>query len=179
MHALPLEEAEDLPLAVIYYVARTLQPLVLHNAAEDRTYAADRYIRARKPKSILCLPILHQDKLLAIVYLENNLIPGAFTTDRLELLNVLTSQAAISMEIARHIEQVGEQERLKKEMEVARRIQTAMLPHHVEHPEFEDRSRDARGRGSRGGLLRHPHRQRTARSGSPSVMCPVTGSRRG
>ena len=68
----------------------------------------------RKPKSILCLPILHQDKLLAIVYLENNLIPGAFTTDRLELLNVLTSQAAISMEIARHIEQVGEQERLKK-----------------------------------------------------------------
>jgi serine phosphatase RsbU (regulator of sigma subunit) len=137
MQAIPLEEAEDLPLAVIYYVARTLLPLVLHNAAEDRTYAADRYIRARAPKSILCLPILHQDKLLAILYLENNLIPGAFTSDRLELLNVLTSQAAISMEIARHIEQVGEQERLKKEMELARRIQTAILPTHVEHPEFE------------------------------------------
>jgi serine phosphatase RsbU (regulator of sigma subunit) len=137
MQAIPLEDANDLPLAVIYYVARTLLPLILHNAAEDRTYAADRYIRAHKPKSILCLPILHQEKLLAILYLENNLIPGAFTPDRLELLNVLTSQAAISMEIARHIEQVGEQERLKKEMELARRIQTAILPNYVEHPEFE------------------------------------------
>jgi serine phosphatase RsbU (regulator of sigma subunit) len=137
MQALPLEDAEDLPLAVIYYVARTLLPLVLRNAAEDQTYAADRYIRTHAPKSILCLPILHQDKLLAILYLENNLIPGAFTADRLELLKMLTSQAAISMEIARHIEQIGEQERLKKEMELAQRIQMAILPKHVDHPELE------------------------------------------
>ncbi|NEP53327.1 MAG: response regulator, partial [Moorea sp. SIO3C2] len=60
----------------------------------------------RQPKSVLCSPILNQGKLVGILYLENNLTPGAFTPDRLEVLNLLTSQAAISLENARLYEEL-------------------------------------------------------------------------
>jgi signal transduction histidine kinase len=62
----------------------------------------------QQPKSILCSPILHQGKLLGILYLENNLATGAFTSDRVELLNLLCAQAAISLENAQLYERSQE-----------------------------------------------------------------------
>jgi len=96
-----LENSSDIPVSIVNYVARTQQPLVLSDATQEIIYQADTYVQSCQPKSILCAPILYQSKLIGIVYLENNLTVGAFTRDRLELLQLLTAQAAIALENAR------------------------------------------------------------------------------
>ncbi|HNT77604.1 MAG TPA: AAA family ATPase [Anaerolineae bacterium] len=100
MLAAPVEDNANVPLSIIHYVARTQTPVVLSDAAHDSVYAADPYIAAQHPKSLLCLPIVHQSKLVGLLYLENNLTTNAFTQDRVELLRILSGQAAISMENA-------------------------------------------------------------------------------
>ncbi len=101
LQCLPIEDSQDIPLRLIYKVKHDQQTVVLFDAATDRTLANDPYIIRQQPHSILCSPILHQGKLLGILYLENNLATGAFTSDRVELLNLLCAQAAISLENAR------------------------------------------------------------------------------
>lgn len=86
---------------IVNYVARTRESVVLSDAANDPKFANCAYIKAHKPKSILCFPLQYQAKLVGIIYLENNLTTDAFTPDRLEVLNLLSSQAAISIENAR------------------------------------------------------------------------------
>jgi predicted ATPase/signal transduction histidine kinase len=100
LQRLPIESSQDIPLKLIYKVLHNKQTSVLLNATADPTLANDPYIMRQQPKSILCSPILHQGKLLGILYLENNLVTGAFTSDRVELLNLLCAQAAISLENA-------------------------------------------------------------------------------
>ncbi|MBD1828398.1 AAA family ATPase [Microcoleus sp. FACHB-61] len=90
-----------LPVSLINYVARTRESVVLSDAANDLKFANSSYIKTHKPKSILCFPLQYQGKLAGIIYLENNLTTEAFTSDRVELLNLLSSQAAISIENAR------------------------------------------------------------------------------
>ncbi|NEO45066.1 MAG: GAF domain-containing protein, partial [Moorea sp. SIO4A3] len=106
LQSIPVATSEQLPKALINYVARTGENLVLNDAGADSKFANDPYLQTRQPKSVLCSPILNQGKLVGILYLENNLTPGAFTPDRLEVLNLLTSQAAISLENARLYEQL-------------------------------------------------------------------------
>ncbi|MEG3974482.1 AAA family ATPase [Microcoleus sp. herbarium8] len=96
-----LENSLDVPISLVKYVGITQQPLVLSDASQEIRYQSDSYIQNCQPKSILCAPILYQTKLIGVVYLENNLATGAFTRDRLELLQLLTSQAAIAIENAR------------------------------------------------------------------------------
>jgi predicted ATPase/signal transduction histidine kinase len=88
-------------IAIINYVVRTQESVVLNEATVEGFFTTDPYILKYKPKSILCVPLTHQGKLISILYLENNLTTGAFTTDRLEVLKVISSQAAISIENAR------------------------------------------------------------------------------
>jgi class 3 adenylate cyclase len=90
-----------LPAAIINYVARTKESLVLNDATREGQFTNDPYIQENKPKSILCAPLINQGQLSGIVYLENNLTGGAFTPDRLEMVNLLSTQAAISIENAR------------------------------------------------------------------------------
>ncbi|WP_250123665.1 hybrid sensor histidine kinase/response regulator [Chroococcidiopsis sp. CCMEE 29] len=92
---------DRLPLCIINYVARSQEPVVLNDATTEEIFAIDPYIIARKPKSVLCTAILHQGKLTGILYLENTLTTGAFTPERLEVLQLLSAQAAISIENAR------------------------------------------------------------------------------
>ena len=101
LRSLPLQAGQDVPIALIQSVRNTLQPTVIWNAATHPTLIADPYICQQQPKSLLCMPILNQSKLVGILYLENNLTSGAFTSDRVELLNLLCAQAAISLENAR------------------------------------------------------------------------------
>ena len=89
------------PVALIQYVELTKESVVLDNAAMQGRFTSDPYISQHLPKSVLCAPILQQGKLAGILYLENNLIEGAFTAQRLEVLKILSSQAAISIENAR------------------------------------------------------------------------------
>ncbi|MDM9581586.1 trifunctional serine/threonine-protein kinase/ATP-binding protein/sensor histidine kinase [Nostoc sp. GT001] len=101
LQRLPIEDSQDIPHRLIYKVLHDRQTAVLVNASANPALANDPYIMRQQPKSILCSPILHQGKLMGILYLENNLATGAFTSDRIELLNLLCAQAAISLENAR------------------------------------------------------------------------------
>ncbi|GAB1544748.1 hypothetical protein NUACC21_74240 [Scytonema sp. NUACC21] len=101
LQSLPVESSLEIPITLIYYVKNTLKTLVMDNAASENFFAADAYLNQHQTKSILCTPILNQGKLIGILYLENSLTPGAFTKDRVQILNLLVSQAAISLENAR------------------------------------------------------------------------------
>ncbi|MFN6515336.1 MAG: AAA family ATPase [Nostoc sp. CreGUA01] len=105
LQRIPVEDSQDIPHKLIYKVKHSNQTVVLVDATADPLLANDSYIVRQQPKSILCSPILHQSKLMGILYLENNLVRGAFTSDRVELLNLLCAQAAISLENARLYEQ--------------------------------------------------------------------------
>ncbi len=98
---IPLEDVSCLPLTVVNYVQRTGEVLVINNAAVESVFTSDPYILNKKPKSVLCFPIVYKGETVAILYLENNLTTGVFTRDRLEVLKLLSSQAAISLENAR------------------------------------------------------------------------------
>ncbi|MEZ4450557.1 MAG: ATP-binding sensor histidine kinase [Nannocystaceae bacterium] len=100
MHSRPLEE-DEVPVAVINFVARSRKDLVLDDATLDGGFTDDRYIADHQVRSLLCTPILHQGSLTGVLYLENNIISGAFTPDRLDLLRQLAAQVAISVENAR------------------------------------------------------------------------------
>ena len=106
--SIPLDTADTLPLSIINTVKRTQQPQSIDNLEQDQTYTADPYLRQQPPKSLFCTPILNQGKLIGILYLENHLTAGAFTPARLEVLNLLVAQAAISIENAqlyKHLEE--------------------------------------------------------------------------
>jgi predicted ATPase/signal transduction histidine kinase len=101
LQSIPLELSQDLPISLIKYVSRTQEVLVINDASIQNSFAPDVYIQKQQPKSLLCTPVINQGKLIGIVYLENNLTTGVFTSDRLQILNLLTSQAAISLENAK------------------------------------------------------------------------------
>ena len=100
-----------LSAAIINYVARTQENVVLNNAAHEGQFTRDPYIISTQPKSILCTPLLNGGKLSGILYLENNLTTGAFTTERIEVLKILSAQAAISIENSRLYEQLEDYSR--------------------------------------------------------------------
>jgi predicted ATPase/signal transduction histidine kinase/CheY-like chemotaxis protein/tRNA A-37 threonylcarbamoyl transferase component Bud32 len=89
------------PTSIANYVARTHEPVVINDASHEGAFTLDSYVIERQPKSVLCTPILNQGKLTGLLYLENNLTTGAFTPERLEVLQLLSSQAAIAIENAR------------------------------------------------------------------------------
>ena len=91
----------DLPQSALHYVIRTRESVVLDDASVRNLYSDDEYIRQKHPRSVLCLPVLKQTKLVGALYLENNLTPYAFTSSRVAVLELLASQAAISLENAR------------------------------------------------------------------------------
>ncbi|MBD2683098.1 MULTISPECIES: ATP-binding sensor histidine kinase [Nostoc] len=102
---IPLPQYQKIPQSLIYTVARTQQTAVFENLSDWVQFAGDPYIITHQPKSVLCTPISRQGKLIGILYLENNLTVGAFSSDRIEILQLLTSQAAISVENARLYQQ--------------------------------------------------------------------------
>jgi predicted ATPase/signal transduction histidine kinase len=97
---IPVDEFDELPVTAINYVARLRQDLVLSHAAKSDEFIRDRYIAANNLKSLLCTPIINRGHLIGILYLDNNLIVGAFTPERMQIVKILSSQAAISLENA-------------------------------------------------------------------------------
>lgn len=102
---MPLSTYSGISHRLINTVKRSLQPVVIMDAVTHPALATDAYVVQQQPKSLLCTPILQQGKLAAILYLENHVTIGAFTRDRVELLNFLCAQAAISLENARLYQQ--------------------------------------------------------------------------
>jgi PAS domain S-box-containing protein len=93
--------ASALPETVLQYVLRTRESVVLDEAASDPSFAADPYIRQRQARSILCLPLINQARLIGVLYLENNLTARAFAPSRIAVLKFLASQAAVALENTR------------------------------------------------------------------------------
>ncbi|MDI4238768.1 AAA family ATPase [Bradyrhizobium sp. Arg237L] len=102
--------AADLPKSVFHYVLRTKESVLLHDASSQSSFSADGYIRDHRSRSVLCLPILKQTRLIGMLYLENNLTIGAFTPARRVVLTLLASQAAISIENASLYRDLAERE---------------------------------------------------------------------
>jgi len=105
VQSVPLSGYSELPHQLIHRVKHGREPMAIADAADHPLLANDAYILQHKPKSLLCTPILKQGQLIAILYLENRTTIGAFTRDRIQLLNLLCTQAAISLENARLYQQ--------------------------------------------------------------------------
>ncbi len=113
---LTVEKAQDVSSAIVHYVARTREFLVMDDAAKNDQFANDPYVMSCKPRALLCCPIIYKQRLVSILYLESRLIPGVFSSIRLEIIRMLTSQMAVSIDNARLYGQ------LKKTEEKYRRI---------------------------------------------------------
>jgi PAS domain S-box-containing protein len=99
-----------LPESVLHYVLRTRESVILDDAAAQSPFGVDSYIRQRQARSILCLPLLNQAKLIGVLYLENNLAPRVFAPARIAVLKLLASQAAIALENASLYRDLSERE---------------------------------------------------------------------
>lgn len=106
LQAIPLEDWERGCRTVVQYVTRTKQLLILGAANTDSQFGSDPYITKAQTKSILCIPIMKQNAVQGVLYLENSLATHAFTVDHVEILKILTSQIAISLENASLYESV-------------------------------------------------------------------------
>jgi predicted ATPase/signal transduction histidine kinase len=93
-------DGPSVPETLIRYVMRTHESVILDDAMQQHLFSEDPYLLLRRPRSILCLPLVRQAALSGLLYLENTLAPGVFTAERARLLELLASQAAISLENA-------------------------------------------------------------------------------
>ncbi|NEP46362.1 MAG: GAF domain-containing protein, partial [Okeania sp. SIO2H7] len=114
LQSMPLEFVladGSLPLlssAIVNYVARTQESVVLNDARNEGNFTAQAYIQNFQIKSVLCVPLVNQGQLRGLVYLENNLTAGAFTEERVEIVKLLSGQAAIAIDNARLYSQLEE-----------------------------------------------------------------------
>ncbi len=97
----PLEISQDVPISVVQFVTRTNKSLVLSDATQEDVFTQDPYIKRMQPLSVLCLPIIHRGEVTGVLYVEHRWLTGVFTAQRVEVLALLASQAAISIENAR------------------------------------------------------------------------------
>jgi PAS domain S-box-containing protein len=104
------ESATAIPHFVINYVMRTKEIVILGDASAHPTFSADSYIRERNARSVLCLPLVNETKMIGILYLENNLTTHVFTPNRIAVLKLLALQAAISLENSRLYGDLAERE---------------------------------------------------------------------
>ena len=100
----PINDFKEIPSTIINRSIRSMEPLILDSPKSDLKFAQDSYVDQFNPKSIFCLPIIYQNNMIGLIYLENNLTVGAFTKERSVVLSALASQIAISLENARHFE---------------------------------------------------------------------------
>ncbi|BAY16469.1 two-component hybrid sensor and regulator [Anabaenopsis circularis NIES-21] len=103
-----IDTCPDIPKKMINYVINTQETLVIDNCQTDIPGVIGEYMLQHQPPSVLCTPIVNQGYLVGILYLENKLTSGVFTRDRLNIIHLLSSQAAISLENARLYQQAGQ-----------------------------------------------------------------------
>jgi predicted ATPase/serine phosphatase RsbU (regulator of sigma subunit) len=159
----PLETSTELAASVVQYVARSKETVVLGNAAAESRFARDPYIETRRPLSLLCLAMQHQGRLVGVLYLENNAATNAFSGERVEILQLVAAQAAVAVENAKlygelrsateqlrrandtlEVQVVERTEELRRtladlwsEMDLARKIQTVLLPSETRFSDYE------------------------------------------
>ena len=121
---LPFDQFEDISHSVVNYVMRTGETLVLEDAGAKLPYSNDEHILRNKIKSVVCLPLKHAGQGFAYLYLENRLLSGAFTQERIEILQVMATQTAISLQNAMLLDQTTRLNmELKQEVEVRKAVE--------------------------------------------------------
>jgi PAS domain S-box-containing protein len=100
----------ELPLTLLHYVMRTRESVVLSDALVHNEFSLDDYLGRKQCRSVFCLPLVRQAKLIGVLYLENSLTPGAFSPARTSVLKLLASQAAISLENSHLYRELAERE---------------------------------------------------------------------
>ncbi len=159
----PIDQSPELAASVVQYVARSKEAVVVENATADSRFARDRYIAGKRPKSLLCLAMLHQGRLVGVLYLENNAATNAFSAERVEILQLVAAQAAVAVENATlygelrsateqlrrtndtlEVQVAQRTEELRRtlaelwsEMDLARKIQTVLLPNETRFRDYE------------------------------------------
>ncbi|MGA7126307.1 MAG: AAA family ATPase [Chthoniobacterales bacterium] len=119
--------SSELPESLLRYVIRSQEKVILDDASTHTLFSEDEYLRQRHPKSVLCLPLLKQSKLISVLYLENNLAPRVFTPKRVAMLELLASQAAISLDHARLYSELSRANaRLEREISERLRAEAAV-----------------------------------------------------
>lgn len=98
---IPPDFSRRVPASLVHYVQRTTERVILRNASADAgKFSGDDYFARVRPRSVLCMPVLRQAEVVGLLYLENTLVASAFTPDRLAALELLATQAAISLQNA-------------------------------------------------------------------------------
>ena len=159
----PIERSTLLAASVVQYVSRSKEALVLPDAAADPRFARDPYVVNHRPRSVLCLAMQHQGRLVGVLYLENNAATNAFSVERVDLLHFIAAQAAVAVENATlygelraatdqlrrandtlEVQVAERTEELRRtlaelwsEMDLARKIQTVLLPSETRFRDYE------------------------------------------
>jgi len=128
IESMPVAENNHLPQTIINYVKKTKSSVVLNDACNKGMFMKDQYVIKARPKSIICMPIIEAGNMAGILYLENNLTTNAFSKDRLEVIEILSAQAAISLNNANLVSIEKEKAVLEREVEMAQKIQQSLLP---------------------------------------------------
>ncbi|CAN7727783.1 AAA family ATPase [Paraburkholderia terricola] len=120
-------EGSYIPLSVFYTALRTRKPVVVEDARRDARFSFDTSLAERSVRSVLCLPLVKQGNAIGALYLENDLTAGVFTASRTSVLELLASQAAISLETARLYAELVEENKRRKQTESALRMSEEAL----------------------------------------------------
>jgi diguanylate cyclase (GGDEF)-like protein len=100
---LPLDNLTNIPHAVVRYVARTRERLIIDDATRAEPYRSDPYLARSRPLSLLCVPIVHQGELAGVIYCENELATGSFNDSRAHVVSILASQVALAVKQAESV----------------------------------------------------------------------------
>jgi signal transduction histidine kinase/CheY-like chemotaxis protein len=137
----PLERCADLPSAIIRYVVRVKETLLVNDAATEGAFAADPAVKRLRLRSVLCMPLMKQAKVLGVLYLQNDAMAGAFSDELVEVVQVLAAQAVISIENAQlhHAakQEIGQRRQAEQALNEADRRKDeflAMLAHELRNP---------------------------------------------
>jgi len=117
----------ELPESLLRYVSRTQESVILGDASTENLFSGDEYIQRKRPRSVFCIPLIKQGRLVGVLYLENSLAPGVFTSGRLAILELIASQAAISLEQARLYAELSQENSERKRAEEELRRSEAFL----------------------------------------------------
>ena len=120
LQAVNVRANDTVPGGIVHYVVRTQESVVLHDAANKGGFTTDPTIQQRQSKSVLCLPLINQGQINGILYLENNLVNGAFTPERLKVLDIISGQAAITLKNAILFDSIQKEIRERKRAESER-----------------------------------------------------------
>jgi sigma-B regulation protein RsbU (phosphoserine phosphatase) len=114
--------------SIVREVALSGAPRLINDASTDSTYQAHASVLVHHLRSVLCAPLKVRDEVRGVLYVDHRLLTGAFTEQDLDLLVAFADQAAVAIENARLYEELGQRERMRRELEIARSIQASLMP---------------------------------------------------